>query len=153
MEEDVPIGADPQDPPRSKSRWPGCVLLLTLCGAVLGLIITPNFMRAKSRGKLTACKSNCMNLGTGLEMWAADHGGHYPPTLAALTEGPKPILRQLPSCPAAFEVTYAYQMHADPDRFTLYCAGNNHSQQYTSYDGPHDNFPQYSSEHGLLEHP
>ena len=46
--------------------------------AILAAILVPNFLKARAQGQLTACKSNCKNLATALEMYASDNGGRYP---------------------------------------------------------------------------
>ena len=87
-----------------------------------------------------SCKSNLKNLGTALEMYANDYQGHYPRKLELLA--PK-YLRSLPDCPGSENMTYNFEVTKEPDRYTLSCAGNNHSGL-----GP-ANYPQYTSQNGL----
>lgn len=134
--------------------------LLLLASAVLAQ--PDGFLKARSQGQLTACKSNEKNIATALEMYASDFGGLYPANLAILTnKNPKfAYLRTIPTCPAAGKDTYSatYKMSAakrDPktgkalsgvDRFTFHCSGHHHK----AADGP-ANKPAYDSETGLME--
>lgn len=108
-------------------------------------VVVPNFVRARSQGMLTACKSNEKNIGTALEMYATDFGGRYPSDLDRL----KPdYLRVIPTCPSAARDTYSqtYQVSAQPDGYTFFCSGHNHAQANTP-----ENYPQYTSIQGLIE--
>jgi type II secretory pathway pseudopilin PulG len=132
------------DQPQSGGAF-SLVGLAILAGIVviLALILVPNFLRARARGQLTACKSNLKNLATALEMYASDNEGHYPHSLDMLT--PKNYLKSIPTCPAAGKVTYQdYRCAIEPDRYSLSCCGKNHRTSP-------ENFPQYSSEKGLIE--
>lgn len=123
-----------------------CVVGLVII-PLLAAILVPNFVRAKAQGQLTACKSNLKNLGTACEMYSTDHYGRYPQKLSELCEGPNGgYLKTIPTCPAAGTDSYVYTMHADPDIFTIYCRGENH----TVLDVPKDK-PAYSSIYGLIE--
>jgi competence protein ComGC len=78
-------------------------LILGVCAVVVSMIF-PNFVRARSRGSLTACKSNLKNIGTALEMYSTDWGARYPPSVALLTPN---YLKTMPICPDASEDTYS----------------------------------------------
>lgn len=132
--------------------------LLLLAGAVLAQ--PEGFLKARSRGQLTACKSNEKNLATALEMYASDFGGRYPTNLLILTnKDPKfEYLRYIPTCPAAGKDTYSatYKMTSirrDPktgkttgsESFSFHCAGHNHK----AADTP-PNKPAYNSNIGLI---
>lgn len=115
--------------------------------AILAAILVPNFIRARAQGQFTACKSNLKNIATALEMYSTDAQGRYPTTLSDLEENQR-YLRTIPTCASAGEDTYtdAYTAASNPDRYTVYCAGTNHS----AVDAP-QNYPQYNSVAGLLE--
>lgn len=116
-------------------------IFLTLC--FLLIFTNPRGYRSRSGGQLTACKSNCKNIATALEMYASDHKGHYPARLEDLLPGN--YLRSLPTCPAAGRTTYEnYQVTVKPDNFSFACCGDNHPNA-----GP--NLPRYHSETGLIE--
>ena len=124
--------------------------------AILAAILVPNFLKARAQGQLTACKSNCKNLATALEMYASDNGGRYPLSSAfqaRLTGGN--YLKTIPTCPAAGADTYTgtYSSTQTPDSFSFYCNGNNHAKAYTGFTTASANYPQYSAEQGLLDHP
>ena len=124
--------------------------------AILAAILVPNFLKARAQGQLTACKSNCKNIATALEMYSSDNGGRYPtPTnlTSKLTGGN--YLKLIPTCPAAGSDTYspAFSSVQTPDSFSFYCDGNNHSKAYTGFSSVSAGFPQYSAESGLIDHP
>lgn len=117
--------------------------------AILAAILVPNFVRARGQGHLTACKSNLKNIGTAVEMYSTDHQGRYPGSLSWLTTGNMGgYLKTIPTCPAAGSDTYsqAYSASSNPDVFTVFCQGNNH----TALDLPSDS-PAYDSVQGLIE--
>ncbi len=106
----------------------------------------------RGSGKLTCCKSNCNYIATALEMYASDNGGNYPRGLQQLTVGG--YLKELPTCPAAREMTYFnYRVSRNPDHFSFGCVGNNHAKDYQRYPGPSNGFPRYDAELGLIDHP
>ncbi|MBX3166118.1 MAG: type II secretion system protein [Candidatus Eremiobacteraeota bacterium] len=124
--------------------------------AILAAILVPNFLKARAQGQLTACKSNCKNIATALEMYSSDNGGRYPTQgsfTQQLTSGN--YLKLIPTCPAAGGSTYApaYTSTQTPDSFSFYCTGNNHAKAYTGFSTVSGGFPQYSAESGLLDHP
>jgi type II secretory pathway pseudopilin PulG len=113
---------------------------------VLAAILVPNFIRARARGRLTACKSNLKNIGTALEMYSTDHAGRYPLRFRDLTPN---YLKTIPTCPTAGIVTYLYAGAAHPDLYTVVCAGLHHAAQGITTP----NYPQYTSITGLIERP
>lgn len=124
--------------------------------AILAAILVPNFLKARAQGQLTACKSNCKNIATALEMYSSDNGGRYPTQgsfVNLLTGGN--YLKLIPTCPAAGSSTYtgAFTSTQTPDSFSFYCTGNNHAKAYTGFTAVSGGFPQYSAESGLLDHP
>ena len=124
--------------------------------AILAGILVPNFLKARSQGHLVACKSNCKNIATSLELYAGDNLGHYPPAASfgsKLTSGS--YLKMIPNCPATGRDTYsvAFTSTMTPDGFSFYCNGNNHPKAYTGFSTASAGFPQYNGESGLLDHP
>ena len=124
--------------------------------AILAAILVPNFLKARAQGQLTACKSNCKNIATALEMYSSDNGGRYPSSGSfevKLTGGN--YLKLIPTCPAAGSATYtgSFSSTQTPDSFSFYCNGNNHAKAYTGFSSVSIGFPQYSAESGLLDHP
>jgi type II secretory pathway pseudopilin PulG len=119
--------------------------------SVLAAILVPNFMRARARGSLTACKSNLKNIGTALEMYSTDNSGKYPPALSYVVPN---YLKTIPECPSAGSVTYrAYFGSSAPlntggyeDYYYIECVGGNHTR--VSVTG---NYPAYNGIQGLIE--
>ena len=144
MEEPRALGFTGQDPPPAK-KSDGCLVIGTALGVfVLGvLILLPNFLKPKAMTQLTACKSNCKNIATALEMYACDNRGRYPVDCSLL----RVYLKTVPTCPVAGKDTYSetYQWHSMPDRFTFHCQGSHHSKVTP------ENYPKYSSEMGLTD--
>ena len=114
--------------------------------AILAAILVPNFIRARAQGQLTACKSNLKNIGTALEMYSTDFAGRYPSTSLQLTPN---YLKTIPTCPSVGSVTYAFEMHSNPDLYTVVCGGTNHQGAGVTVG----NYPQYTSVTGLIERP
>ena len=133
----------------------GILAIFGIC-AVLAAILVPNFIRARSRGQLTACKSNLKNIGTAMEMYSTDWSGKYPTgeDMALLTPN---YLRSIPECPSAGSVTYkatvgkgvAYNTgtaQGFEDYYFVECHGNNHAAVSVPA-----NYPQHDSISGLFE--
>lgn len=113
-------------------------------GFIAAAILAPNFLKAKGQGQFTQCQSNLKNIGTALEMYSTDNSGHYPDSLSKLTPD---YFRVMPTCGSAGKDTYlqSYQFNLQPDAYTFYCSGHNHSNA-----GVGPNFPQYNSTMGLI---
>ena len=109
----------------------------------------PNFARAKAQGQLTACKSNLKNIGTALEMWATDHDGKYPQSLAELTPD---YLVEIPQCAAAaadtYSATYELKKHEmfGENYYEFFCKGHHHAKA-----GIQEDYPRYDAMIGLIE--
>lgn len=133
------------------------LMIIVMIALILWAILMPNFLRARARGQLTACKSNLKNLATALEMYASDHKGRYPEQLQGL-EGNQ-YLKSIPTCPAAGQDTYrtTYSKAVIPpfqgEYYSLYCQGNHHARSFSGFPGDPRNFPQYHSREGLIDHP
>lgn len=149
LEPTFSIGLPGLEPERSRDyRW--AAILLGLLG-LMAAIILPNFQKCHCGSPLTGCKSNCKNIATALEMYAADNGGLYPSRLERLT----PVyLKTIPTCPAAGRMTYTnYYVRQNPDNFSFACVGDNHAKSYAHYGKSSYNFPRYHAEEGLIDHP
>lgn len=148
-------GSEPQpvvETPRKRPFLrPIDLLILLSVGLVLAATLVPNFVRARARGQLTACKSNLKNISTALEMYSTDFSGKYPASLDLVVPN---YLKTLPICPSGGEKTYrAYfgsTIPHNPQRYQDYyyieCYGENHTT--VSVDG---NYPAYDGIKGLLE--
>ena len=157
MGDSFAIGIPESEPkPSPAPLWRGLAHFFVILAVVAGTaaILVPNIFMGHHHGggQLTACKSNCKSLAMALEMYASDFHGHYPASLQVLTAGN--YLKTIPNCPAAGAMTYTnYQVTQNPDRFSFACVGNNHAKSYVGYSLPSDNYPQYNSEVGLVDHP
>lgn len=146
------VGA--QNASRSAMIWCWVAVGLGLFSILMySAILVPNFIRARSQGQLTACKSNLKNIGTALEMWSCDNGGRFPTSMSQLTPQ---YLKQIPTCPAAGHDTYSSGFRSvqsegtgatriGTDAYTVCCSGREHS-----IIGQGAGYPQYSSEQGLI---
>ena len=107
----------------------------------------PGFIPARKQGQLTACKSNCKILATGLEMYATENAGRYPVSMSLLTAGH--YLKVIPTCPTAGKETYspsykfevakrdkAGKVVSGRDYFEFCCSGDNLSPpRFNRYSG------------------
>jgi hypothetical protein len=108
--------------------------------------IPPIYVTETTDKNIEGCEKNLKYLGTALEMFATEHSGAYPESLAILL---KPsYIREIPLCPSCGKDTYSesYKAHKNPDSYLLYCKGENHKKS-----GLQKNFPQYSVTKGLIE--
>ena len=161
--QDQPLGSDLTEPieaDRPPRRFFSTRELLIVCSivVVLFLMIVPNFLKARARGQLTACKSNLKNLATALEMYSSEHKGRYPERLDQLIPGK--YLKQIPTWPSrtavwgrklAADHDYTYSV-TQPDFFSMCCRGD-HANAYRGFDADPHNFPRYNSQEGLIDHP
>ena len=118
-------------------------------GAVVSLA-APNFVGARSKGQLTACKSNEKNMGTALEMYSTDWSGKYPENTSLLTPN---YLKTIPNCPSAGRDTYSESYKRGKvgpapgvDGYSFYCSGHNHAEA-----GLSPNKPAYNAAEGIVE--
>lgn len=58
-----------------------------------------------------------------------------------------PVPRQL------VESSSTYSPTPSADTFSFYCTGSRHAKAYTGFKDYKPDFPQYSAESGLLDHP
>jgi type II secretory pathway pseudopilin PulG len=128
----------------------GCILSTAVIG-IMAAIIVPNFVKARSHGQLAACESNMKNIATGLEMYATDNDGNYPPSLDSLTENSGEygaIMKNIPICPSC-QKSYIYSAvnAGKSSTFTLECGGLN-AHKDTGQVGQ-GNFPKYTPGNGL----
>ncbi|MBT9583846.1 hypothetical protein IV102_10910 [bacterium] len=153
MHTDLPLGALPplpQQPTTPIWTWLPLTLLLA---AVTAALIVPSTIKCHCGGPLRACKSNCKNIATALEMYASDNKGRYPRHLTRLIRGN--YLRKIPTCPTAGRDTYSqsYRISVNPDSFSYYCTGNNHAKAYSGFRADSTNYPKYDAEQGIIDHP
>lgn len=123
-------------------------MVLLAIVAVLAAILVPNFIKARTQGRNTGCKSNLKNIGTALEMYLTDHKDGFPPDLSQLTPN---YLKTIPTCASVGRVTYRYRgtQAGNQSVYTIVCGGLNH--RGLGIEVP--NYPQYSSVTGLVERP
>lgn len=153
MSEESAIGLPRLEPEKPGSGW--ALGFMHLCAALAGFVVPASLTTCCKcghyQGPLTACKSNCKNIATALEMYSSDNHGHYPATLENLTRGH--YLKVIPTCPATRRATYVYHRSSEADIFRFACAGNNHARAYTGFTTSSNNFPRYNPEIGLIDHP
>lgn len=95
-------------------------LIVVAVLAMLAAILIPNFIRARARGQLKACRSNLKNLAIALEMHLQDQG-QYPKTFEQLVPD---ILTKVPSCPAGDPGLY--RLEWEDSQYKIYCADGRH---------------------------
>lgn len=99
-----------------------------------------NMVAAVSFRQLSMCQINIEILAAGVESYARDHEGKYPPNLKVLLNGTDMYLTQLPTCPAGG--TYEYRH--DRQGYQIFCHKDAHSE--IGVTGDH---PAYASGTGL----
>lgn len=115
--------------------------------AILTSILVPNFVRARSQGRVTACKTNLKNLAAATESYATDSAGRYPATLNRL---PPRFIQTVPTCPSAGSnqcYINGFTSASVPDAYTICCAGTYHRELNLPAG-----YPQYYSSEGLVDH-
>ncbi len=135
---------------RGNQRGFTLVELMVVIGiiSILTTILLPNFVRARSQGRLTACTTNLKNIATACETYAANNGTRYPTVLAQLPANQ--CINAIPTCPSAGSATPyidGFVSASNPDAYTISCQGNFHGELGMSHD-----YPKYSAAAGLLEH-
>ena len=89
--------------------------------AILAGIMIPNSVKSRDEARLTATKENLKNIGTALEMYAADNAGYYPTELKKLTPD---YLKTVPTCPWGGR-RYDYQFSVNPNKWGIYAIRGN----------------------------
>lgn len=115
---------------------------------IAGLVLVPNFMRARAQGSMTKCQSNCKNIGIALEMYAEKNNGSFPRSLTMLTPS---YLRFIPACDSSKTnqgYIESYRVSGDLRAFTFYCPDEDHKKY-----GITKNIPRYNSRKGLKNRP
>lgn len=131
----------------------GCLLFVALAiGAVV--LLLPRMRNPKfppipepawdAAAAVTECQGHLKQLGTAMEMWAADHGGTYPTQLSELSPE---YVRGLPDCPGTDKMLYALEQPANPRAYTIYCGG------FHTDAGLPSGFPSFTSASGLVPTP
>jgi type II secretory pathway pseudopilin PulG len=146
-----PLGDEAEEKKKGGCISPLGIMACTGILLVLAAILVPNFIRARSRGQLTACKSNLKNIGTAFEMYSTDWSGKYPRHIDMLTPN---YLKTIPECPATGSITYqavmgsavAYNNPGFDDYYFVQCSGENHTAVNVQKD-----YPQYDGISGLIE--
>ena len=114
--------------------------------AILSSILLPNFVRARSEGRLTGCKTNLRNIATALEAYATDNKHRYPPAVTALTPA---FIQTIPTCPSSGSnncYINGFTSSSDPDNYSVWCNGSFHGELNLR-----DNFPQFEPGSGGLK--
>ena len=131
------------------------IMIVITIIAILAAILVPNFKRARSRGQLASCVSNCKNTATALEMYAVDNSGRFP-ALSGLAGIDvlitNNVIKRRPTCPSAGRCTFVdYTASLTPDSFSYSCVGNNHGDLFPGFSGT--NIPSYANGLGVVDHP
>ncbi len=107
--------------------------------------VVPNYMRHRSNRHYCQYRTNCIDIGKALQLYADDNDDIYPRSLTSLTPG---YLKDIPVC-ASIGINgayiHSYRVSRDLKAYTFYCEGLNHVNC-----GIGENYPQYSSGNGLV---
>ena len=83
--------------------------------AILAGILVPNFVKARDKARFEASCETIKNIGTAVEMYAADNSGCYPASLNKLTPD---YLKTIPTCPYTNR-SYNYSFSVNPNSYSL----------------------------------
>lgn len=129
------------------------IMIVVTVIAVLASIMIPNYTRSRADAQLSACKSNLKNIATSLEVYAAEHKGHYPVELTVLTvdrdQNGYMYIAAIPTCPACSkndQYISSYTYGTEPDWYALCCCGTNHGSCELD-----PNYPMVNASQGLLD--
>lgn len=117
--------------------------------AILTTILLPNFVRVRSQGRLTGCKTNMRNIATAVQVYAVENASRYPTTLTILPT--TRAISAIPTCPSAgnnLAYINGYVASSNPDAYTIVCTGNNHGELNIPAC-----YPQYTGQAGYQEKP
>lgn len=124
------------------------IMIVIAIISILILLLLPNYVRARSRSRLTACETSLRNMATASEMYAYENANLYATSLVQLT--PK-YLQSIPKCPSAPDNTgyiNGFSSASTPvNIYTLSCSGAFHSDL-----GLPSNYPMYVPNVGMMEH-
>jgi len=112
--------------------------------AILMAVLLPNYVRAKSRSRLTTCESGMRNMATALELYARNNSDLYPTSLGLLAPN---YMAAIPSCPSAGNnLPYLNGFSSSTTNYTMSCSGSSHQDI-----GVPSGYPQYYLVGGLKE--
>jgi len=104
--------------------------------AVLAMLILPSYVRARSRGRLSACETNLRNMASALEVYSTENDRHFPASLTNLTPT---YIQSVPTCPSAGSGTpyvQGFVSMSNPSAYTLTCKGSWHTDLGLPEDAP-----------------
>ncbi len=140
-----------EKPPKDDGGWWIFVIAGVAFILLMAALLVPNFVRARARGALTACKSNLKNIGTAMEMYSTDHSGKYPASMNQLTPN---YLKTIPECPQNGANAYKMwvganaPMNNDYEDYYYICCLKGHTKVSVS-----QGYPAYNGVLGLIERP
>lgn len=123
-------------------------------------VIWGNYRRSVAEETFKACGQVVQSLGSAIHQYAVGHQGRYPARLQDLVPG---VMPALPPCPGTLSledvlrhrltghrVTYdeGYAVTPARNRFTVWCAGDNHRDGGFAPD-----YPRFGSAKGLEQGP
>ena len=126
--------------------------------ACVGVLIAMSFGTVQETkqhvANLETCRENLTAISKAVEDYEKRNGGKLPEHLSDLTTGPNPPIKELPKCPEAgkkpsYDAASAYEFrNGAVPRFTVRCAGTNHSVLGLKKDEPY-----YDSLYGIKPAP
>lgn len=112
------------------------IAIVMVIVAVLAMLILPSYVRARSRGRLSACETNLRNVASALEVYSTENGKHFP---TALTDLAPTYIQSVPTCPSAGNGTayiQGFTSKTNPSAYTLSCKGAWHRDLGLPEDAP-----------------
>src|SRR4051812_38576483 len=92
--------AVPVQKPKSPLRFLVWAVGIVVIGGILISVMLPSLCRASETANRVKCASNLRQIGQAIELYAKDHGGQYPASLAELP-GEEEIGSEVLTCPSS----------------------------------------------------
>ncbi|MBX3170449.1 MAG: hypothetical protein KF760_23790 [Candidatus Eremiobacteraeota bacterium] len=133
----APAAPPPEDlepqPPKEEVNWPAVGLVSVILLAAIGYGIV-SFLRSRAESQLAGCTSNLAVIVAASNMYARDHGGHYPKSLDELVGT---YMLDLPVCPCAGSNTYGDLKYSqEPPGMSVSCSGGFHRKLFKGSGDP-----------------
>jgi prepilin-type N-terminal cleavage/methylation domain-containing protein len=112
------------------------IAIVMLILALLIMLLMPNYVRARSQGRLTACETNLRNLASALEVYSTENDKRFPALLDVLVPH---YIQSIPSCPSAGNskcYTDGFECTLNPADYTISCRGGFHTDLGMASDRP-----------------
>jgi prepilin-type processing-associated H-X9-DG protein len=96
----TPLTYAPPAPPRSRFRYVVRAVGILVVGGMLISVFLPSLCRSRETANRIKCASNLRQIGQAITLYAQEHDGHYPPSLAVLPSV-EDLSAEVMTCPSS----------------------------------------------------